>query len=262
MKKEKTKATKKTPKENAYSSFRMKFENVSRISNPTIKFEIGQSVKVGNLFNCKIDEILEDGKVLCVSYESKDGTGKLYVYEIWPYVKPINEIVDEVDFTTNEDIRLNFLQQDVSAILHYYYNAGINMNPYYQRDYVWDSSDKENLLESVFMNAEIGKVILNRNSDRIYYETGYSADVVDGKQRISTLVDFFENRFSYKGKFYNDLSKKDKMTFLRTPLALAILDGFKEKDILRTFVMVNRGGKKMDEIIIDNAIKMMNALPD
>ena len=258
MKTKKTIIDKKSPKENAKKSFSMKFDNVDRISTPTINFEIGQKVQVGNLSNCTIDEILENGKVLCVKYDSKDGNSENYIFEIWPFVKPIIEIVEEANFTTNGDIRLNYLQQDISAIIHYYYSSGINMNPVYQREYVWDNNDKESLLESIFMNAEIGKVIFNRYSDYRYIQTGYSTEVVDGKQRISTIVDFFENRFSYRGKFYNDLSKKDRLTFLRTPLGVAILENVRYKDVLRTFIMVNRGGKEMDPKIINAAIERMN----
>ena len=81
------------------------------------------------------------------------------------------------------------------------------MNPDYQRDYVWELSDKQLLIDSIFNNIDIGKFAFIHLDYKTWNKTGYAYEILDGKQRLKTIIDFYENRFSYKGIYYNDLSK-------------------------------------------------------
>ena len=38
-------------------------------------------------------------------------------------------------------------------------------------------------------------------------------EIIDGKQRLSTLVEFYENRFQYEGKYFTDLGFEDRHQF-------------------------------------------------
>ena len=67
-----------------------------------------------------------------------------------------------------------------------------NLNPDYQRNKVWDSQRKSRLIESLIMNIPIPPIFLYEISPSKY-------EVMDGLQRISTIIDFLNNKFKLKG---------------------------------------------------------------
>ena len=64
---------------------------------------------------------------------------------------------------------------------------------------------------------------------------------------ISTLIEFYENRFPYRGKFYNDLSNTDKRVFNNHTVSVGEVREPNRKTVLKHFLMLNRTGKAMDE---------------
>ncbi|PKX60345.1 DUF262 domain-containing protein [Lactiplantibacillus plantarum] len=82
--------------------------------------------------------------------------------------------------------------------------------PTYQRNKVWNQHDKERFIESLLLNYPIPLIFLSEQ------ENG-KLEIVDGVQRITTLVSFFQQEFSLK--------KLDKLTalnnfgFLDLPIA-------------------------------------------
>lgn len=68
----------------------------------------------------------------------------------------------------------------------------INLRPEYQRRLVWDTKKKSLFIESLLMNIPVPPVFL--------YETDLNRyEVMDGQQRLSTIVEFYENRLKLKG---------------------------------------------------------------
>lgn len=64
-----------------------------------------------------------------------------------------------------------------------------NLRPEYQRRLRWDDKKKSQLIESFLMNVPVPPVFL--------FEASLSAfEVMDGQQRLSSVVDFLQNRFS------------------------------------------------------------------
>lgn len=64
-----------------------------------------------------------------------------------------------------------------------------------QRDFVWNIEQKRELIWSVLMNRNIPRmammnIIVDSNDTEGVYQ------VIDGKQRLSTMIDFYNNKFS------------------------------------------------------------------
>ena len=129
------------------------------------------------------------------------------------------------------------------------------MNPDYQRDYVWTEEDEELLIDSIFLNADIGKFVLIRTND-----ARYLYDILDGKQRLHTLIRFYENRFPYKGMYYNDLSPRDKNTFISHMISVGEIEETDRKIILEQFLRLNRSGRKMDESHLRKVERMIGEI--
>jgi len=74
-------------------------------------------------------------------------------------------------------------------------NKWINIHPEYQRRLVWDRAKRSAFIESLLMNIPIPQIFL--------LEWEYSRyEVMDGQQRLSSIVDFYDNRFKLSGLEY------------------------------------------------------------
>lgn len=94
---------------------------------------------------------------------------------------------------------------------------------HYQRGYVWSLQQKQALINTVYRNLESGRIILKINDLNLVqgmYAKGYTEfanrDIVDGKQRLSTLIEFIEDKFQDEwGNLFSELSPTAKRKFLR-----------------------------------------------
>lgn len=70
---------------------------------------------------------------------------------------------------------------------------GIDLQPSYQRGYIWSSEFKDKLIYSIIKSYPIGNVSLRvRNNQNV---KGAMQEVVDGQQRLTTIYRFIENDY-------------------------------------------------------------------
>ena len=92
------------------------------------------------------------------------------------------------------------------------------LDPDYQRNNVWDASKQISFIESLFMGIMIPPIyVVEIPGDSLLDSKKY--EVVDGKQRLSTIKDFLNNNLKlnkryleyysdlFDGKFFNNLSE-------------------------------------------------------
>jgi hypothetical protein len=68
----------------------------------------------------------------------------------------------------------------------------LNIRPEYQRRLVWDNVKKSRLIESLIMNVPVPPVFL-------YEEDLSRYEVMDGQQRLNSIVEFYSNRLKLSG---------------------------------------------------------------
>lgn len=141
---------------------------------------------------------------------------------------------------------MNQTNRDVSGLLSMVLSgyAGVDFTPDYQRDYVWTLEDKVKLIDSIFNNVTIGLFVF---ADLPYKDDDKQYEVIDGKQRLTALVDFFEDRFQYNGVYFSELSDGDICHFESYGVSIGILKEPTEKEKYAAFLAVNTLGKVMDE---------------
>ena len=235
------------------------------INTPSYFFNVGDKVSYGAIKESVVEDILYDGKVYvlrCIA--TNNNYGHPYDYETyrvasWVNVRPICHN-NNTNFSENQDVRLDYYNSTVESLLRKNFAFGIDFDPDYQRGYVWEQNDKELLLDSIFKNIDIGKFVLIHISDKEWHERGLSYEILDGKQRLSTLIEFYENKLSYKGKYYNDLSGMDKRAFTEHQIAVAEVRETDKKTVLKYFLMLNRTGKSMDESHLVEVEKMLDSM--
>ena len=71
----------------------------------------------------------------------------------------------------------------------------LEIAPYYQRRARWDIGRKSRLIESFLVNIPVPPVFL--------YEKEFAQyEVMDGQQRISAILEYFDNQFELRGSRY------------------------------------------------------------
>jgi hypothetical protein len=228
------------------------FIRVGKSPNDRKKFVIGEKVYITNggfISGEIIDIIEEDIYGVEVIYETnKSYSSETHIltrkricgwYDVFKLAK------ETCDINIGENLRLNFMQQEIDSLVRtYIISFGVDFNPSYQRGLVWSNEDEEKLIESIFARVDIGKFV--------FIHLGYSSDimyeVLDGKQRLTTLYRYFTDEFKYKGYYYSELPLKYKHIFGGTAVAVAVTnkESLKEEDILNYFLRLNTTGKPMD----------------
>lgn len=230
-------------------------EVVAFMSEPAYRFAVGEEVRYGAMKSSVVEEIIEDGKAYllkCIAVHNN--YGKPYESECYRLVKWVNVrpmVAGDTNFAVTDDLWLRFNNGTVESLLSKCYLFGVDMDPDYQRGYVWDDSDREYLIESIFQNVDIGKFVFVHLDGDEWMKRGVSFEILDGKQRLNTLKMFYENRFSYKGKYFNDLSPSDRRAFMEHNISYADVASPSKKDIYRYFLKLNRGGRQMDKAHLD-----------
>ena len=220
------------------------------LKEPSYFFKVGDSVSIGNLQNAVVTKVYEGGKIYQIESGSEEARSS--AIEFWHSLRPATE--GDTSFTQNEDLRISFQNRTVYSILHAYYSGGIDMNPSYQRELVWDEADKVALIDSIFHQVDIGKFVM---VSLPYAPGGAWVEILDGKQRLNALVEFYENRFPYKGKFYNELHWRDRVHFEGYSIAWADCPEMSENQKLRYFLMLNTGGRAVSAEHLDKIRDMV-----
>lgn len=101
------------------------------------------------------------------------------------------------------------------------YNKDQIFVPTYQRQYVWKPIEKSRFIESVFLGVPIMPFLVSISGEDAELE------IIDGSQRIRTLVDYCQNNFK--------LSNLQKLTELNDTRFSDLLESRRNKFLLRDF---------------------------
>ena len=235
-------------------------EDLYLVSEPTYKFNIGDKVIIGNLKEVTVEEALEDSKIYLINYASinenygnpiRNENQKMYVR--WTDIRKYQENISK-DLIKDSDLRMQFMQQTIGSLFNKVYHFGVDFEPEYQRDFVWNLEDKIALVDSIFNNVEIGKFVFIH----LGYNGKYGYEILDGKQRLRALLDYFEDRFQYKGKYFSDLSIREQNFFEEYSISVAeTRDTITREQKLRYFISLNKSGHVMAKEQLEKVEEML-----
>jgi hypothetical protein len=153
--------------------------------------------------------------------------------------------------------------KDLKTIFIEFNNDSINLNPEYQRKVVWGNQKMKGFLNSCYRGIIPVPLIMSTSKD---YDI-----CVDGKQRISTLIKFFNNDISFKideddtdeyfydciNEEYEDkegyyiLSKEDRLRMDKLEISIVEYQNLSYEDQSEIFYRIQQGiALKPGEIII------------
>ena len=139
-------------------------------------------------------------------------------------------------------------------LLEMYENGELFMDPVYQRDFVWTKEQKQLYIKNLFEdNASIRPTFIEYSETLEDGTRKRVTEVLDGKQRIKALIDFYNNEFDVDGLYYKDLHYLDQIFFERLNVVYTRImnrDGRKDLKLetkIQLFLEINMLGTRMSD---------------
>lgn len=131
--------------------------------------------------------------------------------------------------------------------------------PDFQREYVWDNAKASRLIESLLLNIPVPVLFFSETVEANY-------QIVDGHQRVYTVVRYLDNQFAltglriqdeFKGLRFHELPEREKR-FLKTRVMRAIIIGADSSPNMKfeVFERLNTGGLALNAQEIRHALNM------
>jgi hypothetical protein len=159
----------------------------------------------------------------------------------------------------NADIQINELQREIKydtkdytvEVIFIKWGKGDIIIPDYQRRFIWSEKNQASFIESVLLGLPIPFMFFGD------CEEDGKLEVIDGAQRVQTLVKFISNKItipalpklaSLKGFKFSDLSEVHRRRFLNRSIRVVVLDNTTASDIRQEiFNRINTSGVKIND---------------
>lgn len=147
----------------------------------------------------------------------------------------------------------------ISALRDKLDRGQLDLQPKFQREYVWSTRPElpSRLIESLLLEIPIPPIYFGKVSDG-------RLEVIDGQQRLTTLVNFVTNKFplrklhrmsSLNHKFFKDLIKNQQEKILDTPIRSIVIDAGANTELrYEVFERLNRGSMTLNEQELRNCV--------
>lgn len=193
-----------------------------------------------------------EGKQLKVTYRYNSRSASIdgIVFTFTGDVVPIQARLQK-DLSYHEEIESVVITSPLKYVYQWYKDKQMDLNPIYQRDMVWTQEQKEHYLINLFESrASIEPAIVQ------YYEEDTNNEiyeVLDGKQRLTTLFDFIDNKITVRGLYFKDLHNDDQNFLMNFNVQYKRIikkrgyDNLNIKTKLQLFYEINLYGTKMSD---------------
>lgn len=118
-------------------------------------------------------------------------------------------MIDLSEFLNLKKFRSNTLHYSVRCLYDRYKQGTLEINPPYQRPYVWTQEQETDLIKSIVQGLPIGNIFLACFVTKRQWTDVY--ELVDGKQRLTTIFNFLDN---CKNQDLSSIVKKYCLTVL------------------------------------------------
>jgi hypothetical protein len=125
--------------------------------------------------------------------------------------------IDELQQKARErTVKTQNIEYDLETLVKKIGRGTIRLDPDYQRRHRWSEETSSRLIESLILNIPIPLIYLSQDVDvdTETYDEEYRYSVIDGQQRLTAIVEFFNNKYSLtgldalkelEGAYYKDL---------------------------------------------------------
>lgn len=179
--------------------------------------------------------------------------------ELIPAVSDEMKSIAELEIESKQKITDHDIREYPVEVIVNKYNQGREKDegeifvPDYQRELVWPEKKQARFIESILLNLPIPYLFVADNVD-----AGGRLEIVDGSQRIRTLVRYVEDQLKLKdlellpslnGFFFSDLPPERQRRFLRKTLRMIELTRMMDEEARRQlFDRLNSGGVQLENM--------------
>lgn len=163
--------------------------------------------------------------------------------------------LDIVDISKSQDKRrvpLELLVKEASSYSRYLTsedrflkNSDLSLSVEFKGQEDWDLEHKRRFIHSILMGLPVGHFYINNSSKEEFHNVLY-----DGRQRIKTIIDFLQGKFSIirknKKYFYKDVENVF-IAQLNRPVDVNETSFDNIRDIANVYVLVNKTQLKYDD---------------
>ena len=231
---------------------------------------MGTPIKAGSLKNVKFVHALYDGKAFVIEHTSTPKNMEPvqeFRVQWWHECLPFTQNVSTS--LMRRPYRGSVINGTLDSLLFEYGHSGMVCNPQYQRGYVWNTDNQHNFLESMFARLPIGELVFVRNHGYLHAESNesidyknlnnenitlskknnYSWEIIDGQQRMTTIIKFVTNQIKFRDLLFSELSSCDRHGFEHTRLNWRLIEeeDVDQKELLEMFLMINKGVPQSSE---------------
>lgn len=122
----------------------------------------------------------------------------------------------------------------INDLLDKYNTKSLDLNPSYQRRFIWSLKDQQTLIDSIVKGYAIPNIFLFEKKKGEF-------EMVDGQQRTRTILGFINEQFkTFEGKIY---SKMDFEELLDYKIAVIVIEKIEADENIEDFyALVNKAG--------------------
>src|SRR5258706_1922629 len=114
------------------------------------------------------------------------------------------------------------------------------MSPYFQRNLVWRLLHKIDFIKTILLGYPFPQIFIAKGSLDVENMQTTSC-IVDGQQRMNSIMEFIQDKYKVDGKFYSELTIKEKEDFLKYQIPIIDLDIANDSpEIIEIFQRLNR----------------------
>ena len=147
----------------------------------------------------------------------------------------------------------------ISALTDKLDRGQLDLQPHFQREYVWSLRPElpSRLIESLLLKIPIPPIYFGK-------APGGRLEVIDGQQRLTTLIRFVRNEFalrklnrmsSLNGKLFKELTTEQQEKILDEPIRTIVIDAAGNSELrYEVFERLNRGSMALNEQELRNCV--------
>lgn len=171
----------------------------------------------------------------------------------------IKKYIKEQVSNYHVDVPLNYLKEHLKR---YFEDYHLDFDPPYQRGYVWTDKQKKDYVEYMI---RLGSDQTISGKQFYFNHPGWMRDwkgnmeIVDGKQRLSALLDWIDGKF---GIFDEDIhyDKEHGRIVSGITLSFNIATMKSKKDVVDWYIAMNTGGTMHTSEDVQRAVDFKNSL--
>jgi hypothetical protein len=146
--------------------------------------------------------------------------------------------------------RVDYEKMIIQDVINLHNNKELDINPWYQRRNVWTQAQKSYLINTLFEHKPIPSIYIRHSLD-LQAEKSIR-QVVDGQQRVRSILEYVNNDFSAKHPNYpkrvkySQLKRPDIESFRLTGISVGYLLGATDEDVIEIFGRLNSVAKTLN----------------